>query len=257
MISKNIFDMLAKRAKDYTYSSMNYIDFEDCKNAEILQDCEDMILLHDTSKMPAMLYFAVNNFGCLIKKISDMPGKLRLHFVPREFAAPLKELGFTEWGEYADFWNLDLANTAAPLCNAEEAETLTTSDCEEVSALSEKCRLQSRGFEGESPDWFKDWLAESKVLILRKNSAIIGYCCVSIYNEGTTLWIREVAIDPDHQGKGFGKKLMEQAIRYGASNGAVKGFLAADVLNKNAIGLYEKYGFKRKNTDSELQMIKG
>jgi len=40
--------------------------------------------------------------------------------------------------------------------------------------------------------------------------------------------------------------LMEHAIRYGVANGAVKGFLAADVHNKNAIGLYEKYGFHAK-----------
>jgi len=50
---------------------------------------------------------------------------------------------------------------------------------------------------------------------------------------------------------------MEQAILYGVNNGAIKGFLAADILNENAIGLYRKYGFHMKSTDRELQMIRG
>jgi len=256
MISKNTFDVLTERSKKYKYSSMNYIDYEDCKNADVLYDCDELILLHDKSKTLEMLYFATDDFEAFIKIATDISGKLRLHFVPREFAAQLEKLGFTEWGEYIDFWNYHLADTAAHFDNISETVYLSAEECEEVSIVSRKCMLQSRGFEGESKEWFEEWLTENKVIILRKDSAIAGLCCVSIYNEGTTLWIRELAVDPAYQGTGLGKRLMEQAIRYGSENGAIKSFLAADILNKNAIGLYQKYGFHAKDTEGELQMIK-
>ena len=49
---------------------------------------------------------------------------------------------------------------------------------------------------------------------------------------------------------------MEQAIQYGVGKGATRGFLAADILNEIAIGLYNSYGFYKKNAESELQMIR-
>jgi len=91
---------------------------------------------------------------------------------------------------------------------------------------------------------------------LMNRCLIAGFCSVSIYGEGTTLWIRMLGVDPKYQGQGIGKKLMEQAIKYGIQNGAEKGFLAADLLNANAIGLYKKYDFHAKDAEGELQMVK-
>jgi len=256
MIREDIFRSITERAKGYKYASMGYIDFDDCRNSEILRDDDGLILLRDKSKPLAMLHFAANDFRLLLDAIAGIPGKLRMHFVPKEFAAQLRELGFAEWGEYVDFFNTDIEKTAERIGSAGEAEYLLTDDCAEVAAMSRRCRLQSRGFEGESEEWFRKWLDENKVIIARKDSAIAGYCCVSIYDEGATLWIREIAVDPKCQGLGLGKKLIEQAVRYGAENGAVKGFLATDVLNKNAMGLFTKYDFRASGAESELQMTR-
>jgi ribosomal protein S18 acetylase RimI-like enzyme len=257
MIGNNVFDTIFQKAKTYKYSSMNYIDFDDCKNAEILCERSDLILLKDNSKTPSMLYFAANDFESFVKIVTDLSSSLRLHFVPRQYVPLLEKIGFIEWGEYTDFWNISLTNTFTRFDNISEIEYLGTEECEEAAAVSQKCKLQSRGFEGETKEWFEEWLVKNEVIILRNNSKIAGFCCVSIYNDGTTLWIRELAVDPIYQGTGLGKKLIEQAIRYGVENGAVKGFLAADILNKNAIGLYKKYDFHAKNIeDSEIQMIK-
>jgi len=256
MINKNIFDTITEKAREYKYSAMAYIDFDDCKNSEVLNESEDFILMQDKSKMPAMLHFAANNFESLIKRIVNIPGKLRLHFVPREFAARLCEIGFVEWAEFADFWNADIVKTVSNFDCECEIEYLRIDECEEAYAVSKRCELQSRGFEGQTVEYFNKWLDENKVIIQRRGSAIAGYCCVSIINNGTTLWIREVAVDPKHQGKGLGKKLVEQAMKYGVENGAVKAFLAADLLNENAIGLYNRYGLFAKDGESELQMIK-
>ena len=256
MISENYFNALADKAKELKYSSMAYIDYSDCKDADVLSDDENMILLYDKTRAPAMLYYATNDYKGLVERITAIPGKLRLHFVPREYAALLLNQGFIEWGEYCDFWNTALQITAKQIDTVDRPEYLGVDRCGEVSAISLKCRLQSRGFEGETPEWFAQWLIDNKVIIVKDESEIIGFCCVSIYNEGTTLWIREVAVDPAHQGKGFGKRLIEQAVIFGAESGAVKGFLAADILNKNAIGLYNKYGFLSNYSDSELQLIR-
>jgi ribosomal protein S18 acetylase RimI-like enzyme len=256
MINEILFNEIVDSAKKCKYSSMNYIDYKDCSDAEVYVKRNGLILLKDESKTPAILYFAADDFESLINLIADIPGKLRLNFVPREFAAQLKNIGFIEWAEFTDFWNDNLADTLVRLSNIGNVEYLSVDECEDASIVSQKCKLQSRGFEGESPEWFKEWLLENKVIVWRRESRVVGFCCVSIYNEGTTLWIREIAVDPAYQGKGIGKNLMEKAIRYGVEAGAIKGFLAADILNKNAISLYKKYDFLVKDVESELQMIK-
>ena len=45
MINENHFNTLTERARTRKYSSMNYIDFDDCKDAEILHDSDSLILL--------------------------------------------------------------------------------------------------------------------------------------------------------------------------------------------------------------------
>ncbi|MCL2171545.1 MAG: GNAT family N-acetyltransferase [Defluviitaleaceae bacterium] len=256
MLNEEFFNDVHKKAKGLKYNSMNYVCFDDCKNADVVCNDDDLVLLKDMGETPAMIYFAADDFGRVIEHLRDMPGELRLHFVPKEYVWQLAELGFVEWGEYVDFWNRDLVNAASQIDNADSPEYLGIGECEEASMVSQKCKLQSRGFEGETPEWFADWLKENKVIIVRKNTMIAGFCCVSIYGEGTTLWIRKIAIDPVCQGLGLGKILMEQAIKYGVKNGAARGFLSADILNKNAIGLYNKYGFNTEGADSELQMIR-
>jgi len=266
MIIKDFFDAIVVRAKGCRYSSMNYLEYDDCKNAVVVRDDADLILLRELDdgsvpvSAPAMLHFAANDFARLIDAIAEMSGDLRLHFVPREHAAGLAAMGFIEWGEFTDFFNTDLAATAARLVSttAPTAEYLVVEDSAEAAALSQRCRLQSRGFEGETAEWFADWLKDNKVIIVRQDGVIAGFCCITIYDSGKTLWIREMAVDPLYQGRGLGKLMLEQAIMYGVQNGAVKGFLAADLLNHNAIGLYNKYDFIARNTaDSELQMIRG
>ena len=255
-MTENTFNVMFEKAKKYKYSSMNYIDFDDCKEAMVLHDNDDLILLHDKSNDKSMLYFATNDFGSLVKTIASMPGKIRLHFVPREFAEELTKIGFIEWAEFIDFWNTDLAKTAELFNNEFEGEYIDKSECEEIVKVMEKCTLQSRGFESVSSEYVLEWLSDGKIIVCRKGLEISGFCSVSIYDKGTTLWIRVIAVDPAYQGQGIGKILMEQAIKYGVKNGAKKGFLAADLLNDNAIGLFNKFDFHAKDPESELQMAR-
>jgi len=254
---RDFFDALMTKASECKYSSMNYISFEDCENAEVLANDDGLILLIDKTKSPAMLHYATDDFELLLGKIAGISVGMRIHFVPRQFAPRLAELGFKEWAEYVDFWNYDLAKMAGQLETDDVAEFLQESDCEEAAAVSHRCELQSRGFEGVSGEHLAEHLQDGgKVLIHRESSQIISFCMVSIINNGTTVWIKVLATCPAYQGRGFGQKILRQSLAYGLQNGTTKSFLATDLLNDNAIGMYKKHGFNPKESETELQMIR-
>lgn len=255
MISENTFDVIRERALEYAYSSFEYLEYDVCRTGEIIRDDEPLILLCDAGKSPALIQFAFEDIDVLIQALSIIPGDIQINFVPYEFRQRLEEIGFFTWGEFIDFWNTDLSSTIIKSNDHDGIEFLKPDECGQVSAVSRKCANQSRGFSGETEDWFSEWLKDNDVIILRKDGKIAGFCCVSIYNSGTTLWIREIAVDPECQGKGLGGKLIAQAICYGLKHGAKKGFLAVDVQNDRAIRLYNKYGFCPKELKGELQMV--
>ena len=144
-MTESTFETIFEEAKKYKYSSMNYIDFDDCRNAIVLHNNDDLILLRDDSAKN-MLYFAANDFSPLAKIIASMPGKMRLHFVPKEFAKELSEIGFTPWAEFIDLWNTDLVKTSESFNDEHEVEYLDKDKCEEIVTVTKKCSLQSRGF---------------------------------------------------------------------------------------------------------------
>jgi len=233
---------------------MNYIQFDECNIANILRNDSDIIILQNGK----MLYFATDDFSLVLEEIVKINSPLRLHFVPREHVPALKKLGFSEWAEFVDIFNMNLPYSASQLTDTAPLEYMQLNDCLMVYNISRRCKLQSRGFEGAALGNVEKWLREYRVIVQRHRGDIIGFCCVNIYDMGTgiTLHIVEIAVDPAYQGMGYGRKLMEQAITHGVQNGATKGFLLADVQNKNALRLYEKYNFRSTNSDYELQMIR-
>jgi len=174
MIGKDTFNTLIERAKKFKYSSINYINFDDCKSAELLKDSDNLILILDKSKSPARLYFAANEFKPLINIIAGISGKLRLHFVPREFAADIKSIGFVEWAEFLDFWNTGLTKTASHFDSQNDIKYLDEDEIEGASAVSKRCELQSRGFESVQTDCFLAWLRDGAVIVHKKDSVMTG-----------------------------------------------------------------------------------
>lgn len=74
--------------------------------------------------------------------------------------------------------------------------------------------------------------------------------------KGPVLWIREIDVMPSYRGRGYGKRLLEQALAYGISKGMKRGFLHCDVENKNAISLYNQFGFFSKPGRGQINMIR-
>ena len=82
-------------------------------------------------------------------------------------------------------------------------------------------------------------------VMLLDNEVIGYYSFQKIYNEG---YINNLAIKKAHQGKGFGKKLMEDLIDRAQKFEVDALTLEVEVDNDRAIHLYEKYGFKSEGT---------
>lgn len=101
---------------------------------------------------------------------------------------------------------------------------------------------------------------DCSVIIHRENNEIVGVSCVGIYGDcspkGTTLWIREIAVNPSFQRRGIGKKLLNKSLYYGVTHGAKRGFLIADENNENALHLYRNIGFNANTGEYAITMIK-
>jgi ribosomal protein S18 acetylase RimI-like enzyme len=247
------FYQLHMHQKMYKYSSLAHLSHDVYEQVELLRADESLILLRDGSADPPVLHYAANELGLLLEALRDVPGPLALRSVPPEALRRLRKLGFEVWAEYMDFFSQSLSKYQF---TTKDVEFLTYHDCFAVAELAEKCQKRTRGFVGESAAWFADWIAENKVLLLREGKRVVGFCCVGFYAEGGLLWVRSLAVDPECRHRGFGSWLLEQALAYGAAGGARRAFLAGDILNKNAVGLYKKYGFLPREESSELHVVR-
>ncbi|MCE5235586.1 MAG: GNAT family N-acetyltransferase [Eubacteriales bacterium] len=256
MLTETQYNAILESARGFSNISLHYPDYEEHRHYEVLHCGANGVLLAEPARDPSPVHWAANDAAALVSLLSLAPGNITVPFVPREFVAPLTEAGLFVLAEFADFFNLRLLETASALA-PRQAEFLNADEAEAAAALSVAVRGQSRGFMGETAQWFRAWMEEGHVLALREDEALAGICCVTVYSGGTTLWVRELAVSPSFQRKGYGRRLMEQALLYGAERGAVKAFLAADLNNANAIALYESCGFSRRGDDTELQMARG
>ena len=159
---------------------------------------------------------------------------------------------------YHDFWLRELLPEYKFSGNF---ELLREDECPDASAVSISCKGQSRGFLGESEEWFKEWLkgeesgqkdvnaTDSAVIVHKINDKIVGISCTCIYGhtneKGAAVWVRMLAVMPEYQNQGIGCNLLLQTLQYGVEHGAKRAFLAVDLENKNAVNLYESIGFIR------------
>lgn len=254
MINKETYNEIQEFADRAPLNSLIYSEYEDIENAECLVNDENLKILYNSKGVQPIIEYTSIGLDPLLYYLKKNPINGALHFVPKEFVASFESIGFKILGQYADFICSPLEDLQPEeILNFEFAEE---ADCEILASISQSCKGLSRGFFGETKEWFREWVEENKILVIKDKEAIIGFVCVSIYNEGTTLWIREVCVSPTYQKRGLGSQLMKLAVKYGLSEGAVKGFLAVDVENFTAIRIYEAYGFKRRDESVETQMIR-
>ena len=90
------------------------------------------------------------------------------------------------------------------------------------------------------------------------NKEIAGMLTVCAYDvpSGTKMWIEDVVVDESHRGKGYGKALMEYALDYAKSKGAVTIDLTSRPSRIEANRLYQKLGFVLRETNVYRYLFK-
>ncbi|MDF2587281.1 MAG: hypothetical protein K0S41_1122 [Anaerocolumna sp.] len=262
------FNKLKEEVKKFKYNSFEYIDFDDVADYEILHNDEKLILIYglDTEQKQKKVNWAANYVDNLTETILGLGKDVLISFIPMEWRDHFFSVGFMDYAMFREYWIDDITCLEGDV----EYHLLQEDECEQAAFVTQSCRLQSRGFLGETKDFFLEWIngrdasaincnaINSSVLVHKNDDKIVGIACVTIYGfeskKGPILWLREIAVHPEYQGKGIGRKLIRQAIQFGKEREAIRSFLMADDCNENAIGLYKSIGYVP-NDDVEINMI--
>ena len=265
---------LLEKAQGYEYNSVMYKDMEDIGQAskENVFTCEDSLFIMKEKPEEIEIFWGARNkesFFSGINKIITIilnteakDKRMFLEFIPSEFVEEMEELGFKVASEWIDFWAQELSNMKVQPSTSYNIKLIEPNEYGNAGHVLRSCNGYSRGFKGESDEWIKEWNEEdnSCILVAAMNKEIIGVCCLNIYGfdseKGPVLWLREIAVTPDYQGKGVAYTLIEEAFKWGITKGAKRSFLACDADNIKAIKLYEKFGYKRKAERGQINMIK-
>ena len=266
-MKENEFNMIKDKLDKYKYTSMNYTEYEDIENYEVICENDEIILLYGYNKegKKQEYHYAGNKAENLLKAMRRIKDEL-ITFVPAEWVEEFEQNGFKTYAVWNDYFLPELVYEEYN----NEPELLTLEDCENASKVTLSCIGQSRGFAGQTTEWMKQWITgkapavpeytkNTAAFVHRENGKIVGVICVGTYahdsEKGAVVWVREVAVVPEHQRKGIARELIHQALVYGKKCGAKRAFLMADECNEHAIHLYESFGFKANKESAQIDMI--
>lgn len=114
-----------------------------------------------------------------------------------------------------------------------------------VDDVDEVVEIENQSF---SDPWKKEFFlneisnALAYPLVAKLNQNVVGYSCLWIFLD--ELQIANIAVTPLFRKKGIGKKIMEKIISYAELNFLKRITLDVRESNKEAINLYNKFGFK-------------
>ena len=259
------FDQIKQRALSFRHSSFQYIDFDGLDDYRVIADNDSLILLwgYSAPSQSWQYHWAADSAANFIPHLTaDKP--FILTFVPKEWVPALEAAGLRIRSVWHDYFRKSLDDiTIEPEL---ELNFLSIPEAEEASEVTLRCKGLSRGFSGQSADWFRKWLSSNDMVrdpaILGHRSEdgeLVGVLCTGLYGQenqqGGVVWVKEVAVAPGHQGQGIGRHLITQALYYGKRHGARKAFLAVDEENIGAIHLYESLGFVASEEEGEINMV--
>lgn len=91
------------------------------------------------------------------------------------------------------------------------------------------------------------WFDPDDFLILRDGNAMIGFCWLKV--DGDIGEFYAVGIDPEHQGEGLGRVLMDAGLARLDARGIRIAALYVEADNIPALSLYHRYGFTQHTID--------
>lgn len=260
---------LAEKVKNYKYSSLEYADLEVVSNTFTYIDTTDSLFLYSAEGEKAIINWAASSkesFFSGLKKSMDLISqndaikRIYIEFVPEDYVHEMEESGYIIVSEWIDYWNNRLEAVCLEQQDSLIIRRIKEDEYQEASQVTKLCRGYSRGFEGESEERIKEWneSENSMVFVAEINRELAGICLVNLYGfeseEGTVLWIREVAVKPNYQSKKIGLHLLAYVMNWGIENGAVRSFLACDTENIKGIRLYKGLGYERKPARGQINM---
>jgi ribosomal protein S18 acetylase RimI-like enzyme len=115
-------------------------------------------------------------------------------------------------------------------------------DRSDLIALWEQCDL-TRPWNDPSRDIDRKLARDPEHLLVAEGAegGLIG--SIMIGYEGHRGWVNYLAVRPDHQGTGLGRRLMAEAETRLAALGCPKVNLQVRATNTGAIGFYERLGY--------------
>jgi len=253
---------IIEHSNTFRYSSLMYTEPDEISDYNILCDSEDAIVLAGPHEGGLKIHWASNRVEPVIRALEPLLGSIYIDFIPEEFIDHFEKAGFAIHSEFIDFFNTDLAKYSPDDIDLQSIQFLKPDESHAAAALTQESINDSRGFQGDSTEWFEEWLNTEHcyVIVQKEYDSIIGLCCIGFYDfdnvKGPALWVREVVVKASHRGKGYGKSLLRQAIAFGVSKGMKRGFLHCDVENRNAIALYNQFGFFQKQERGQINMIR-
>lgn len=134
-----------------------------------------------------------------------------------------------------------------PTISVMRPEDVTAAAATDVSELMSKLAGAPRAI-GED-----DLLAVARrnhLLAATIDARVVGVVCLVPMHlpQGVRLWIESVIVDPEHRGRGIGRKLMEAALEIGETYGDVPVSLTSNPTRSVAHRLFEQLGFSRADT---------
>lgn len=143
--------------------------------------------------------------------------------------------------------------------NVEEYQNLnSTSDLDKLACLAgeySRFRYDSRFKDSDYKRIYKEWIKNSvrksiadKVYVITRQKEIIAMLTIKKNSDHGTIGL--IAVGIDHQGKGYGKQLIEAAKKYLHDHGVMNIQVATQLSNKGACMFYESCGFTVKSINN-------
>lgn len=253
MISKDLYEIL----KSKEVNALTYIPYSSVKEAVKVKQTSGLIESFNDDLALKEVYYGYDKFDEIYEDLPKVKQSHLISFIPSDQVETMKTYGYEVYGHYKEYRmkNIPLSDTPLQVVSDNELHALVD--------ISYKCQFQTRGFLGHDENWFQEWIENgdhqipvngvSDLLVIKEEETIAGYACIAVYNG--VLWIREIAIDPEFQCKGYGRKLLEMAFLYGHEHDANKSYLMADTLNAPGHKLYTSLGYQE-TSDEQIDMIK-
>lgn len=93
--------------------------------------------------------------------------------------------------------------------------------------------------------------AGSHLFVLHQDEQLAGMLTVGVYYSptGSKAWIEDVVVDDSFRGQGYGRLLVQHAIRFAQAQGVQQLMLTSNPRRVAANKLYQSLGFERKETN--------